>query len=316
MDRRRFLLYSSLAAAPLIGACREGTGLRVSYHPWIGYETLYLARELGWLPPLVELTRRDSASESLAALREDRADAAALTLDEVVRARVQGPDLAVVLVFNASAGADVVVARPSVGSLAGLAGRRIGVETSAVGAVMLDRCLMAAGLERSEVTVVDLPVDRQLSAWEESRIDAVVTYEPTASRLLQSGGDRLIDSRSFPDTIFDVLAVRRDRLDGARTALQALVDAHFRALEHLRVNRQDAIYRISEVEGIDTEAVRTSLGGILLPDRATNRRYLRSDGRLAEVAAEFARQFGGESGAGEGGWLTDAFVRAEGRDAA
>jgi len=271
---------------PFVGACRENGPLRVSYHPWIGYETLYLAQQFDWLPSRVTLTRRNSSSESLEALRELRADAAALTLDEVIRAREDGLDLVVVLVFDVSAGADVVMAREEIADINELRGKRIGVESSAVGAMLLDRVLDAAGMTRPDVTVVDLSPDRQLVAWQEGRIDAAVTYEPTASRIEAAGGFRLIDSRAFPDTVFDVLAVRRDRLESCRGTLRELADAHFRALDHLRLNRQDAVYRIGHVQRISPATVRRALGGILLPDRASNERYLARESGLVAAARE------------------------------
>jgi len=314
MHRRRFLLYSAISLSPWLGGCGEPEPLRVSYHPWIGYETLSLAGQFGWLPGNVDLERRHSASASLDALREEQADAAALTLDEVARARTQGLDLVVVLVFDVSAGADVVLADPTIRRIADLRGRRIGVETSAVGSLMLDRALEAGGLDRSDVTVIDLPADRHLVAWENRRVDALVNYEPLASRLQQAGMARLADSRDFPDTIFDVLAVRRERLGGARRSLHGLVDAHFRALEHLRISRQDAIYRISEIGGVGPETVRRSLAGVLLPDRVSNLRYLGTESRLVEVGGEFLHRYGG--GKQSADWISDEFVRSGERNGA
>lgn len=290
MDRRRFLTLGSLAMLPLAGACRGEGPLRVSYHPWIGYETLYLAQQFDWLPPQVTLTRRNSASESFEALRQLRADAAALTLDEVIRAREEGLDLAVVLVFDVSAGADMLLAREDIGNIRELRGHRVGVEGSAIGAMLLERILEAGGLTRGDIEVVDLPINAQLAAWQDGRIDAVVTYEPTASHIEAAGGVRLIDSRSFPDSIFDVLAIRRDRLDGCRGTLRELTAAHFRALDHLRLNRQDAIYRIGHVQRIPPQTVRRALGGVLLPDRTANARYLAHESGLVAAARELHEQ--------------------------
>ncbi|MGM0517907.1 MAG: ABC transporter substrate-binding protein [Pseudomonadota bacterium] len=307
MDRRRFLFSSTLAVAPLLVGCRQDGPLQVSYHPWIGYETFCLADQFRWLPAGVSLTRRNSALESLDALRTDRADGAALTLDEVIRARGQGLDLVVVLVFNVSSGADVLMAAPSITDTPDLAGRRIGVESSAVGGMLLDRILEEAGLGRDDVTVVDLAADRHVKAWRDGRVDAMVSYEPVASRLEQTGARRLRDSRDYPDTIFDVLAVRRDRIDGARQTLGGLIAAHFRALEHLRLSRQDAIYRISEVEAIAPEAVRQALGGVLMPGLRANARYLSPGSRLTTAASELRQRLRIDGGPGDD-WYTDTYL--------
>ncbi|MFW6323404.1 MAG: hypothetical protein ACOC02_07250 [Guyparkeria sp.] len=118
---------------------------------------------------------------------------------------------------------------------------------------------------------------------------------------------RLVDSRDFPDTIFDVLAVRRDAMENAERTLFGLVDSHFRALDHVRSNRQDALYRIADVEAISPEDARRAFGGVLLPDRRANRRYLGSGSRLMVAADEIERRLGGGDGMDKD-WFTDAFL--------
>ena len=289
MNRRRFLArfacLPALATIPWLAACGPARPLAVGIHPWIGYETLYLAREFGWLPASVELAEGKTLGDSQSALQAGRIDAACLTLDEVLVARAAGVPLAVALVFDVSAGADVVLARSNVRSLADLAGKRIGLELNALGALMLSRLLAAAGLPASAVTLLDLPPDRQLEAWRKGEVDAVVTYEPTASLLMREGARRLFDSRRIPDTIFDVLAVRTDRARDQRAAVESLVAGHFRALGHLQTNRQDAIYRIAARQKITPEEVQLSLAGVVLPSLDANRGYLASqDTRLPHAA--------------------------------
>ncbi|MHA6964218.1 ABC transporter substrate-binding protein [Zobellella denitrificans] len=293
MKRRRFL--SGLATLPLLpwlGAC-SAAPLRLGIHPWIGYETLYLARDFGWLPPAIQLQSGASASDSLAGLQQDRLDAACLTLDEVLLARGAGVSLTIGLVFNVSAGADMVLAREGIQRLEQLAGKRLGVEPNALGALMLAKVLRRAGLSPSALTLVELAPESQLEAWRTGRLDAVITYEPTAGQLLQLGARRLFDSRELPDTIFDVLAVRRDRI--RRPQLQALTAAHFRALEHIRSNRQDALYRIAARQGVSHALAERALAGVVLPMLSANRRYLvDGEGKLAQAAALLAELMAGQ----------------------
>ncbi|MFW6323403.1 MAG: hypothetical protein ACOC02_07245 [Guyparkeria sp.] len=49
--------------------------------------------------------------------------------------------------------------------------------------MLLDRVLEKAGLIREDVIVVDVAVDRHIPAWESGEVDALVSYEPTVSRL-------------------------------------------------------------------------------------------------------------------------------------
>lgn len=259
--------------------CGESRPLTVAAHVWPGYELMFLAKDLGWLDPRqVELVSTAFASESLEALISGHVDAAALTLDEVLSARDQGVPVTVVLVFNVSAGADVVIARPGFSHSDGLRGMRVGYEDGAVGALMLEKALHHAGLGLDDITPVDLPPPSHLNAWNNGFVDAIVTYEPLASQLQKRGGVVIFDSRQTPNAIVDVLAVRSDRLRWPRTpALRRLLAAHFQALEHFRRNPQDAAYRMAPRLGLPATEVSATFRGLVLPDVENNHRLLSGD---------------------------------------
>nr|WP_301276940.1 ATP-binding protein [Dechloromonas sp.] len=209
-SRRRWLL--ACAAAPLAAAlpgCAQAEPLNVACHVWPGYELMFLARSLGWIASdTVRLIETTSATRSMAALADGRVDDAALTLDEMRLVRSQGIALEAVLVFNTSAGADAVISRPEIRDPAQLRGKRIGAETTTLGALMLDWLLARGGLTRQDVIVESLTPDAHLTIWRTDTLDAVVTNEPQVSHLLQLGAHRLHDSRQLPETFFDALAVR------------------------------------------------------------------------------------------------------------
>ncbi|SFT55572.1 ABC transporter substrate-binding protein [Halomonas saccharevitans] len=286
MHRRDLLItLAALAAAPLsLAGCTPAEPLTIGLHPWPGYEPLYLARAFGWLPDEIMLQEGGNAGDSLAGLRRGEFDGAALTLDEVLVARSEGIPLTVVAVCDDSVGADMVLARPGITALTELAGHRIAVEQTAVGNLMLSQFLAAAGLTRDDLEVIDMAPNEQLAAWRTGTIEAAITYEPTASRLLREGAVRLFDSSQFPDVILDVLAVRQDRLTGRKAALSALVAGHFHGLDHLRVSPQDAMRRIGAWRGLGFEEVRASYAGLELPGRAGNRDYFGPQGDLVRAA--------------------------------
>ncbi|RTR04420.1 ABC transporter substrate-binding protein [Halomonas nitroreducens] len=286
MHRRELLMsMAGLALAPMgLSACAPAEPLAFGLHPWPGYEPLYLARDFGWLPDSVRLREGANAGDSLAGLRRGELDGAALTLDEVLKARADGIPLTVIAVCDDSVGADMVLAREGIEDPAGLAGKRIAVERTTVGNVVLSQLLAASGLSRESLTVVDLAPDEQLAAWHAGGIDAAVTYEPTASRLMREGAVRLYDSSHFPDVILDVLAVRRDRLRWRGDQLTALVSAFFSGLDHLRVSPQDAMRRIGAWRGLAFDEVRASFAGLELPGRMGNPDYFGAGGDLRRAA--------------------------------
>ncbi|MFA7270046.1 MAG: ABC transporter substrate-binding protein [Sterolibacterium sp.] len=266
--------YGALA---MLTACNRppAAPLAIAAHLWPGYEPMFLARRERWLDERqVRLVETLSATNSLQLLAAGKIDGAALTLDEVLRGRSGGMSLAVVLVFDISAGADVLLVRPGIDELAALKGRRIGVEQGALGALMFAKVLQAAGLMANEVRLVPLTVAEQFEAWQRGKVDAVVTCEPVASQLVDKGAVRLFDSRQIPDLIVDVLALRTAAIDSHAEAIRHLLAAHFRALEHLHRNSQDAAYRMAGRLKLAPEQVLVAFKGLVLPDIANNRRLL------------------------------------------
>lgn len=297
MERRKFFQLSIALSLSALGlaACGRGEALRVGIHPWPGYEPLMLAQHFGWLGESVQLREGDNASDSIAGLQDGTLSAACLTLDEVLAVRAGGLPLTVVLVLNESVGADAVLARPEIDRPAGLAGRRIAVEQGAVGGLVLHKLLEDGGLSRADVELIDVPPSEQLPLWQSGAIDAAISYPPFSKFLLREGAQVLFDSRAFPQTIFDVLAVRSDRLRPDGAALRTLIAGHLRALEHFRASREDALRRIGGWRNLSFEEVEASFHGLHLPGQAENYRLLAAQGALVEAARLIDRLLAGDA---------------------
>ncbi len=277
------------AAFPALHACARHDPLTIAIHPWIGYETLSLAREFGWLPDQIEWLKTDNLGASTDALSKKQVDAACTTLDGLLACREAGVPLQAVLVFDISAGADVVVCQPDIETPTELNGKRIAYEDNALGQLMLAMLLERAGLEHAAVRPVVCPPEMQLQAWQAGEIDAAITYEPVASLLRRAGARQLMSSREVPDKIIDILAVNSERLPQVLPQLRAVTATHFRGLDYLLTNREDAIYRIAARQKLTPEEVRLSLAGIIQPSREANQEYLKPvQGRLKGAAADLA----------------------------
>ncbi len=285
---RRDLLKTALVIGlPVVQGCGGPPPevLRIGAHPWPGYEMLYLARARGLLPSrLVRLIETPSASASLRGLATGTLEAAGLTLDEVLTARARGLPLRVVAVLDVSMGADVVLARPDIGRPEQLRGRRVGVEATATGAVMLDALLARHGIKAGDLRIVPVPVDEHEAAWRQGRVDAVVTYEPVKSRLTALGARVLFSSAEVPGLIVDVLAVRESAESSHAPALRQALAAHFAALALWRRDRVSQAPLLAPRLGLPPEAVPAAFAELELPGVAANRDWLGPPGRLLEAA--------------------------------
>lgn len=255
---------------------KEDKPITIASTGWIGYQPMLLARDEGWLNPKhVTLLETKSSTDSLQALIDDKVDGAALTLDEVLHAKQTGIPLMVVMVFDISVGADVLLAKPHVKKISDLKGKRIGHEHCAVGELMLRQSLVSAGLANEDVKAVNLTPDKHLAAWSNQQVDAIVTYEPYASQLRAQGAVTLFDSRQTPNMVVDVLAIRSDKLDESRAdALRHLIAAHLKAVRHLQQNPQDSAYRLSRRMGLPASEVLPAFKGLILSDAENNHRLL------------------------------------------
>lgn len=273
--RRRRLLALAAAAAAGSGCSAPPPLLRIGAHGWPGYQPMFLADELGLLPGgLLRLVEVPSASASLRALAAGTLDGAGLTLDEVLSARAHGLMLRSVAVLDVSKGADVLLGRPGVDTLAQLRGLRVGVEQKATGALMLDAALVRAGLQPADVRQVPLAFGEHAQALRSGRVEAVVTFEPVRSQLLADGARLLFSSAEVPGLIVDVLAVRPDLRPAQGDALRALVAGSLRAHDALQRDGAALAPRLSARLRLPAAAVLDAFGQLDLPDLAANRRWL------------------------------------------
>lgn len=276
LTRRSFL--QSLLVAPAgmtaLAGCDSEQTLKLAVHPWIGYETLYLAEELGQLPTGVELVKYSNNSEKMHPLLSGSLDGGTFTLDEVLSIRAQGVALTIVAVLDISAGADVVLVKQAQQPLI-YQDQRIGFEANQVGQLMLDLLLLHTGHAREDVRLYPIPIgESQIEAWQRGKVDAMITFEPTASKLKRLGAQVAYTSRDFPQRIFDVLAIRTDRFPRVESVLKALLKQHFAMLQRFQQQPDDTLYRIASRQRISYEEAKTALHGVILPSLARNHQLL------------------------------------------
>jgi NitT/TauT family transport system substrate-binding protein len=277
MKRRSFLSGMSAMGLSLFApACKHGaTPLRIASHVWAGYEFMFLAQREGWISPQdITLTETRSATESMQLLADGKADGVALTLDEMLRAREQGTPLMAVLIFDISMGADALLAKPGIDTLAQLKGKRIGYEQSAVGALMLHEALKAAALTPADVERVPATPDQHLQLWHSEKVDALITFEPTASQLQAENAHILFDSSKIPNEIFDMMVVHEDVFQARRQDVCGVARQWFRALDYMRQSPDDASSRIAKRLGVSAQEYKAMLGGISTPTLQENLRLL------------------------------------------
>lgn len=248
---RAFLLLMLV----LLAACQppQQAPLKVGMNAWVGYDPLALARDQGLLDVRqVKVIELSSGSETQRNFRNGLIDAAALTLDEALRLADEGLDIRIVAVLSASAGADLVLAGPSVTAPQDLRGKTIAVEGTTVGALMLKRLLQAGQLQPTDVTVRNLEASQHLAALKAGRVEASVSYEPLAGAMREAGFRPIFDSRAMPGDIMDVLVVRAQALTSRPQQVATLVSGWQRGLLALQQQPESSARLLAP--GVDLSA--------------------------------------------------------------
>jgi NitT/TauT family transport system substrate-binding protein len=280
---RRLLLKTLPGLSLGLGACTAPPApLRVGAIAFAGYAFLFLAERLGRFDTAqLQLKELRSNTDALRALSTHRIEAAALTLDEVITAVQEGVSLKVIAVLDSSQGADAVMARPGITEPAQARGRRIGVEATATGGLLLGAFLAKAGLRPIDVTPVPVRLAQAAEAYRSGRVDLAITAEPWVTTLEGLGARRLFDSREMPGRIVDVLAVRSDAQDTHGSALRALLAAHFAALAAFQAQPAQMALALAPWLKLAPDQVPSAFRGLHFPSPDENRQLLAPGGAVA-----------------------------------
>ncbi|MGI9227252.1 MAG: ABC transporter substrate-binding protein [Gammaproteobacteria bacterium] len=245
--------------------------MRLGTNIWIGYEPLFLARQQGYInTESIKLVEFLSASEVIRAFRNQSLEAAALTLDEALLLVERNIPIKIILVTDVSAGADALISKPEINNIEALIGKRIGVESGALGAYMISRALEINGIKLDQIKIVNLEVSEHETAYKENKVDALVTFEPTRTKLLAEGAKELFTSREIPQEIVDVIVVHSDYLEKNRDKVKELISGWFKALKYIQNNREDAAEKMSERMQLSSKELLNSYAGVYLPNKQEN----------------------------------------------
>lgn len=286
-----FVLFITFVTISM-SACNRSSDkpLSIAMNDWTGYLPMVYARDKGLLDhKLVHLATLGSTTETLQQFRAGTVDAVTVTLDEALLLKSEGYDIAIVLVMDVSNGADAIVAKPGINSLAQLKGKRIGVENAAVGAYVLTRALEKAGLTILDITAVPMTTYEQASYFDSANIDAVVTFEPVKSQLIRMGGRVIFDSSMIPDEIIDVLAVKRECLDKEADKIKHAIDAWFQSIEYMQAHTDESVQWLASQLQLEPAAAAKAYHGILFPAREKNRILLAPGGYCHQTLNKMSR---------------------------
>lgn len=246
--------------------------LKIGSNNWLGYQPFFAAQSLNyWDHQEVNVVELGSTTEVIRALYNGGLDGATLTLDELITVLGQGRNVKVLMVIDISYGGDTVIATPDVESINDLKGKRVAVENTALGAVMLDALLTKAELKLDNIEVIPTTYDRHEHVLKTGQSDAVITFEPVKTKLLAEGYRELFNSRQMPGEIVDVLVVSDEAYEKYPERISQLMKGFFKARNLIMAKDTTVLASMGKRTGLDTAAVAMGYEQLKLPDLEENK---------------------------------------------
>jgi NitT/TauT family transport system substrate-binding protein len=269
--------------------------LRVAHTVWVGFGPLFIAREQGFFAREgieVELIRIEDHTTTYAGLSSGQIDAVAAALQDAPAFSdpAEAP-LVCVLMLDESRGADGILARRDIQTIADLEGRSVAVLHGSVTHFFLSVLLRDAGLTLDDLEVVDLSAEDAGEAFLLQEVDAAVTWEPWLSQGRQTEhGHVLTDTSEYPGLIVDGLLARADVFARRRGDFAAFARAWDAAVAFYEAHPDEAVAIMARHVGgwlEDPAVFADAVRGVRFYDAARNREYFGSaekPGQIHETA--------------------------------
>jgi len=180
---------------------------------WMPWGTAYIAAEKGFWKAEgidVEITQfRNYERESLKAFQNGKVDFSTMMLGNAIEMMVKSLEYTIIYEHDWSHGGDMFILSNQLKSVSDLKGKKIGLySNSAPISFFMNKILEKAGLSMKEVSLSENANTKNLSkAFILNRYSAIISYDPEASRVVNSGeGKLLFTSADFPGAIPEGIA--------------------------------------------------------------------------------------------------------------
>jgi NitT/TauT family transport system substrate-binding protein len=254
------ILVATAAIGIWLSTVKSSPPIRISLNRWIGYDTLWVAQQLGITAEegvQIQVIDQWSTSDSRRTFEKRQVDAFGGTLAELLTANDQPGDESRgrgISVLNVSDGLDVMIAREGLVQFGDLRGKKVGVEVGSTDLLLLATALQAHGMKLEDILVVPTQQSRMKSAMSAGQVDAVCTYPPVSTEISNSTQTHVMfSSADAPGRIVDLLIVDEAALRSRHREFEALVRANQRVVKLLLAGDERVVGLIADREGTTRE---------------------------------------------------------------
>ncbi|AUC83814.1 hypothetical protein CW731_00260 [Polaribacter sp. ALD11] len=260
-------------------SCKNKTPepLRVGMLLWPPNEFFHLAENLGYYKDMnIQLIDYQTPSELLRAYETGLLDALIGTDHIFLKMNDNNLKDRILMVIDYSSGGDILLAKPEITSMKGLKGKRLGAEASPLGIFLMFRFLELYGLSPNEITHVPVDIANQPQAYDNGLFDAVITYEPFATKIKKQGAVELCNSKEIPFEISDVLISTPMIISKKREQFEVLCKGFFEVLEVYRKDPEKYKPEFTARQNISSEEFIKALNGVTILNLNDNKRSIKN----------------------------------------
>lgn len=207
----------------------------------------------------VKLVKFDSGKDINNALASGSIDIGQEGTSPAALAIANGVDIEVVWIGDVIGSAETLVARDGTGieSVKDLVGKKVATPFASTAHYSLLNALKLAGVDESDVDIIDMQTDKINAAWQTGEIDAAYVWYPTLSELLKSG-TAIIDSAQLAKqgvVTADTNVVSKDFADAHPDIVTKFVQLQLQANDIINNDSEKAAKEVaSELEISESDA--------------------------------------------------------------
>lgn len=270
---------ATAAPAPAPAPAAAKAPLRIAYSDWPGWTAFEIGIQKGWFKEAGVDTKFEwfEYTPSMEAFAAGKVDAVMMTMGDALVTGAPGARSVAILVTDYSNGNDMIVARPGIGSLKALKGKKVGLEVGLVEHLLLTKGLEKIGLGEKDVKIVNVPTHQTAQSLASKDVDAIGAWQPNSGQALKAvaGSKAVLTSADFPGLIYDLVCVSPKSLAQRRDDWVKVVKVWNRIVLFVMdpANRDEAVKIMAARAGVPPEEYGKFLPGtkFLTPEEALAR---------------------------------------------
>jgi NitT/TauT family transport system substrate-binding protein len=255
---------SALMAVALAGFASTASAgpepIKLGTYEWPGSYWIDLAINKGWFDQAgLKVQRIDvdlNYFPSLGKVATGELDAIGFSQFDLVRHVAAGEDLVGVVAIDYSEGAEALVARPGIHSLADLKGKTLALHRGTYLDYLLDVFAERDGIDLSGVHLIDKPTNLAIEEFKSGRVDAILAWEPYVRIATEAGGHVVFSTVDLPGLTYSVLTFRRSFIEQHAKQVTALVGVWHRAERYIHEHPQETCEIVAKAFDEDLQDVK------------------------------------------------------------